>query len=104
MARKSKKQTGTKSSNESVIASRVLQDIINNSSESFRRYLESQGGGAQMLAGGSGVLPPSFSGYSPAMPQATPPSLGMAPMGQPMTVTQAQPQGIEDLMRMLGLI
>lgn len=56
MARKTKKQTGSKSSNESVIASRVLQDIINNSSASFRRYMESQGG-AQQLAGG-GSMPP----------------------------------------------
>lgn len=51
-----KTRTKRKGSNEGVIASRILQDIISNSSDSFRRYLESVGMGVD---GGRGQVAPA---------------------------------------------
>lgn len=55
MATAKKKRNKDSGSNDSVIASRILQDIINNSSETFRTFLQQQMGGdieAVPLAGG----------------------------------------------------
>jgi hypothetical protein len=56
MATAKKKRNKDSGSNDSVIASRILQDIINNSSDTFRAFLQQQMGGGDIqavpLAGG----------------------------------------------------
>ena len=79
MATAKKKRNKDSGSNDSVIASRILQDIINNSSDTFRAFLQQQMGGgvqAQPLAGGGAERPlnlmpvqgpPAPAGYSPRL-------------------------------------
>src|SRR5690606_19430904 len=50
MATAKKKRNRDSGSNDSVIASRILQDIINNSSDTFRRFLQQQGVGVEAMA------------------------------------------------------
>lgn len=97
--RKDSKRSRDGGSNDSVIASRILQDIINNSSETFRRFLEQQGVGAM----GVTPQPQDAMAFTPPIPQ---PPVGMPPMAPP------QPQGFGglpqdpqalQLMQLLGL-
>lgn len=99
MATAKKKRNKESGSNDSVIASRILQDIINNSSETFRRFLEQQGVGAMAAA----PQPQDAMAFTPPIPQ---PPVGMPPMApqQPQGFggQQQDPQALQ-LMQLLGL-
>lgn len=99
MATAKKKRNKNSGSNDSVIASRILQDIINNSSDTFRRFLEQQGVGAMAVA----PQPQDAMAFTPPIPQ---PPVGMPPMApqqpQGFGVQQQDPQALQ-LMQLLGL-
>lgn len=98
MATAKKKRNKDSGSNDSVIASRILQDIINNSSESFRTFLQQQG-----IGGDVQPQVPAPAPYTPAVPQ---PPVGMPPMApQPQQGFGGLPQDPQalQLMQLLGL-
>ena len=99
MATAKKKRSRDSGSNDSVIASRILQDIINNSSDTFRRFLEQQGVGAMAAA----PQPQGAMGFTPSIPQ---PPVGMPPMApqqpQGFGALPQDPQALQ-LMQLLGL-